>query len=249
MPLFDTFVVNLLTLSWMMQSNKKNCLLMALFAIGLLLSLSLTSCLTNLLINDMKDKREIAKISDVKFNGDTGLRKKIEICGIYSNDLEFSFFLFLPDGVFDEVYLGWGRQYRFLRKSVSELADKYSSYSIRKRRWRIHSGVYKVCSDTIIANSYYDICPFFTSCPIHRWGYMKQYIFKVVDSTHLLYLGYKDYKCPDAHYPWKDPWTKWHKMNVELHFTPVDPSEMPSSKSKLKKKRWLRGENFIIEKR
>ena len=196
--------------------------------------LCLTSCLTNMLIDDMKDKREIAKISDVKFNGDTGLSKKMEICGIYSNDLDFSFFLFLPDGVFDEVDLGWGRQYRFLRKSVSELDDEKSSYNNRKGRWGIHSGVYKVCGDTIIANSYYDICPFFTSCPFHKWGEMRQYIFRVVDSTHLLYLGYKNYECTIGYYPWTE-------KNVVLHFTPVDPSEMPSSDSKLKRKKWLRG--------
>ena len=223
--------------------------MMALFAIGLLSSLSLTSCLTNWLINDMKRKRAIAKISDVKFNGDTGLSERIELCGIYSNDLEYNFFIFFPDGVFDDVHLGWGKQYRFLRKSVSELADEYSSYSIRKRRWGIHSGVYNVCGDTIIANSYYDTNPLVISCPFFRWGGMRQYKFSVVDSTHLVYLDYKVYKCPDAHYPWKDPWTEWHEMNVELHFTPVDPSEMPSSKSKLKIIKWLRGENFQKERK
>ena len=226
----------------MMQSNKKNSLMMALFAIGLLSSLSLTSCLTNWLINDMKRKREIAKISDVKFNGDTGLSERIELCGIYSNDLEYNFFIFFPDGVFDDVHLGWGKQYRFLRKSVSELADEYSSYSIRKRRWGIHSGVYNVCGDTIIANSYYDTSPLVISCPFFRWGGMRQYKFRVVDSTHLVYLGYKNYGCSHGYYPWTE-------MNVDLHFTPADSSEMPSSKSNLKKIKWLRGENFKKERK
>ena len=216
----------------MMQSNKKNSLMMALFAIGLLSSLSLTSCLTTMWTNNMKSERNLAKYADVKFNGDTGLSKRLKLDGIYCNDLEFRFFLFYPNGVFDVIPLGEGCQYRFLNKSVLEIVGGSVNETFK---WGYHSGLYKVIGDTITANTYYSYTAF------RRWDCMTQYQFLIIDHEHILLLRHRICSTNGFY--------DWDEDNVELYFTPIEPIDMPSSESKLMRKKWLKGENFKKERK
>ena len=189
--------------------------------------LCLTSCLTTIWTNNMKSERDLAKKADVKFNGDTGLSRRLKLNGIYCNDLEFRFFLFYSDGVFDVIPLGEGRQYRFLNKSVLEIVGGSVNKSFK---WGYHSGVYKLIGDTITANTYFSHKAF---C---RWDCMTQYQFLIIDHEHILLLRHRICNT--------DGFYDWDEDSIGLYFTPVEPFDMPSSESKLKRKKWLRGENF-----
>ncbi len=194
--------------------------------------LCLTGCMW---INNMKSERAIARMSDVKFNGDTGLSKRIALNGIYCNDLRFDFLIFYPDGVYARVILEEGQQYRFLKKTLKELVIENANY--KKGRWGYHTGLYKVSGDTIVTNDYSSGVPF---C---RWESIYQELFLVLDSTHIKSIRTRRGNDCDGFEPWND------RDDVELYFTPVDPSEMPSSDSKLKRKKWLWGENFKKERK